>query len=114
MESSGQAESKNVPEFEFWATFEGDIAGFTLMQVLVATTVCGILEIWLPETQQCLPFLASLSQSITSSSLSLSAFPKTSSEEEEVCCLYLELGIFYKISENKNISIRLHHSEAEV
>ena len=39
MESSGRAESKTVPGFEFRATFEADIVGFTLMQVLVATTV---------------------------------------------------------------------------
>ena len=39
MESSGRAESKTVPEFAFWATFEGDIAGFALVKVLVATTV---------------------------------------------------------------------------
>ena len=30
---------KTVPGFEFRATFEGDIEGFILVQVLVATTV---------------------------------------------------------------------------
>ena len=33
------AVSKTVPGFEFRATFEGDIEGFRLLQVLVATTV---------------------------------------------------------------------------
>ena len=42
MESSGQAESKTVPEFAFLATFEGDIVGFTLVKVLVATTVYAV------------------------------------------------------------------------
>ena len=39
MESSGRAVSKTVPGFEFRATFEGDIEGFRLVKVLVATTV---------------------------------------------------------------------------
>ena len=33
------AVSKTVPGFEFRATFKGDIEGFRLVQVLVATTV---------------------------------------------------------------------------
>ena len=41
MESLGQADYKTVPGFEFRATFEGDIKGFTLVKVMVATTVCS-------------------------------------------------------------------------
>ena len=36
MECSGEADFKTVPGFEFRATFEGDIEGFRLLQVLVA------------------------------------------------------------------------------
>ena len=39
MESSGQADFKTVPWFALWATFEGDIEGFTLLKVKLATTV---------------------------------------------------------------------------
>ena len=40
MESSGWADFKTVPGFTFRATFEGDIEGFTLLKVMLATTVC--------------------------------------------------------------------------
>ena len=39
MESSGREDFKTVPGFAFIAKFEGDIDGFTLVKVLVATTV---------------------------------------------------------------------------
>ena len=39
LESSGQADFKTVPGFAFRAKFEGDIEGFTLLKVLLATTV---------------------------------------------------------------------------
>ena len=45
MESSGQAVSKTVPGFAFWATFEGDTEGFRPLKVMVASTVCASLKI---------------------------------------------------------------------
>ena len=41
LELLGQADFKTVPGFAFRATFEGCIEGFTLLQVLLATTVYG-------------------------------------------------------------------------
>ena len=41
MESSGQADLNTVLGFAFRATFDGDIEGFTLLKVLLATTVCN-------------------------------------------------------------------------
>ena len=42
MESSGRADFKTVPGFAFTAKFEGDIEGFTLVKVLLATTVTSL------------------------------------------------------------------------
>ena len=39
LESSGQADFKTVPGFAFRAIFDGCIEGFTLLKVLLATTV---------------------------------------------------------------------------
>ena len=43
MKSSGQADFKTVPGFAIRATFEVDIEGFTLLKVLLATTVFGLI-----------------------------------------------------------------------
>ena len=46
MESSGRAVFKTVPGFAFRATFEVDIEGFTVVKVMMATTVFVELQIF--------------------------------------------------------------------
>ena len=46
MESSGRAVFKTVPGFACRATFEGDIEGFRLLKVLLATTVSEMKNGW--------------------------------------------------------------------